>query len=255
MRSTFKLLPLAVAAALALCAFGASGASAEESKPRLRPAPKEKGIPFTGTGGRAILYGARFVGESPIDCTSTSLAGEFVTAKTIANTVLTISGCKQQSGWEFGNKCDEEATTIKSEPLSGELGYLNDTSKSKPIVGLMLGKEFKKEIKELKEVPRPTWDANMCESFGASTEQGPIRGESIGEITPVNTVVLKGGKGYTLVIEGKASEPAEPEWTKFEGGLEGQRLFWFVGQTERKLSFELTEEVTLTNTSGSEIEA
>src|SRR5580658_6492374 len=125
MRSRFRTVPLALAAVFALCALGASTASALESLPRLYPAPKEKGIPFTGKSGQVSLVGRSILGEAVVDCTSSSVAGEFTTAKKIANTVLTISGCRTSGGWKFGNKGSTE--TITTEPLSGELGYLNDT--------------------------------------------------------------------------------------------------------------------------------
>jgi hypothetical protein len=258
----FKTLPVAVVAMLALCALGASGASALESKPRLEPAPKEgKPTAFTGTSGVVELVGAGILGESVIDCAKSSMAGEFVTAKKIQKTVVTFSGCKT-TGWTFGNEGTKE--TIKTVSLTGELGYISDANKNEPVVGLMLGKEYKKgeyeEIEKIKglperiEIPRPTWAPKMIQYNGGSELQwGPIRGEQIGKITPVNRSVDKAA--YTLAFQ-SGTFGREPFWTKFEGGLAEQQLFWYEEEKkESKLAFTFNEEVKFTTQVESEIAA
>jgi hypothetical protein len=258
MRSRFRTVPLALAAVFALCALGASTASALESLPRLYPAPKEKGIPFTGTSGAVTLVGESILGKTVVSCDGgSSMKGEFVTAKQIANTVITFNGCETKyegSTVSFGNKGSKE--TITTEPLSGTLGYLNDTNKSKPEVGLMLGKEWKKgEVNEkLEVVPRPVWAPTMCEYTGSSCfESGPVRGEQLGAITPVNAPT----ESYTLTVEHTPGEFYQPEYTKFEGGLAGQQLFWAVGLEEKssKIMFSFTEKLKFTSLRESELEA
>jgi hypothetical protein len=250
MRSRFKTLPLAMVAILALCALGASSASALESKPRLEPAPKEgKTTPFTGTGGSVVLHAQGILGESAIECEKSSMTGEFVTAKKIQNTVLTISGCKVAGLMKFGNKGSTE--TIKTEPLTGELGYLSNTKGAEPIVGLMLGKEYKKGE------ARPIWASKAIEYLGGSEAGwGPITGERIGAITPVNSSRKKEEKqGYTLTFT-SGTFGREPSWTKFEGGLAEQQLFWDESEKkETKLDFAFTEEVKFTTLLESEIAA
>jgi hypothetical protein len=209
-----------------------------EVLPYLVPAPKTTGITFKTTAGTAqILYGLNWL----VDCTSSSISGEFVTAKTIANTVVTLSGCKiSGEPYRCGNVSEEE---IKSEPLTGELGYLSKTEKT---VGLMFGKEHRGE----KSNERPVWATKVtCDGQGGP--HGTLRGEVIAHITPVNKVIESPS---SFALEAPYSNPL----TKFEGGAEGQETKLFESPEEpvgNKFVIGLNDKLSFSVEEGAEIAA
>jgi hypothetical protein len=156
-------------------------------------------VTFTGEGGGVRLEWSGFRSEN---CNGlTSITGEFISRKHIANAVVTWTTCNNP--YECGNNGAKE--TVTSEPLTGTLGYIN---KAKKEVGLMFGAEYTSGTK-------PTWASRLtCSSYGVT----PL-GELIVPITPVNAKALK----LKLTENGREGRQ---EVTQFEGGAANQQLYW-----------------------------
>jgi hypothetical protein len=175
--------------------------------------PKEK-VTFTGKsiGTVKIASPGLLGGTAVVDCLEGgTVSGEFTTGKQMTKTVMTLSRCETKGLVECGNV---NAKTIQTEPLSSELGYLK-----KPGTGLMLGTEYKHKTGE----KRPPWASRVtCGVPFVEENRGPLLGERIGVITPVNKRVTK-AESYTFTMKGIG---INQENTQFEGGATEQELFW-----------------------------
>jgi hypothetical protein len=222
MRSVLRST-LALGAVLALVAMVAGPASAAlpEFSGFVRGAP----IAFTGTSGELQITE---VGGTYI-CKSSSISGEIINAKEVANVVLKFSSgpgaetcltfCKTSTGlWE--------TTTLK-----GRIAYLSRATRT---VGLLL-----------EPVTEPV--AN-CTHFGFAGAK--IKGSVIAEIGPVN---VRRMTPFSLKYERSGGSSSQQSWRHFEGEEVLHNLSMLASGTTRE--FALSDNLTLTTASTVEIEA
>jgi hypothetical protein len=113
-------------------------------------------VTFTGTGGAFTIEesgGGKYV------CSASTIKGEVVGAKEVANVVLTFSSC--------GAFCENHTKLWETKPLKGRLAYV---SKANRTVGLLL--------------EAGTEPVAECTHFGSPAK---IQGSIIGLVGPVNT--------------------------------------------------------------------
>jgi hypothetical protein len=173
MRSTFRGVSLAL---IAVFAFGAlAAASASAALPEFKPEGRKYPVTFTGKGGSV---GLQENGGGSYACTGSSMTGEIVGPKQLANVVLKFTGgC---SGF-----CRQTGEEWKTKPLNGTLGYL---SQKYHTVGLLL---------EAATEPVAT-----CEHLGRGTFK--VEGSFISELGPTNSF----GKSFTLRAQQKEGRQA-----------------------------------------------
>lgn len=194
-----------VAAVLATSVVGVAGASAA------LPEFSTSGT-FTGTSGAGKL---ETVGGSTVTCKKDKSSGSF-SGKTVSNVKVTFEECETTLFGFFPVSC----TNIVTKTLSGELGYINKSTKT---VGLDL---------------KPASGSEL-----ANTECGGVTivvdGSVIGQITPTKTKTTK----YTLTYtqsEGKQTIQ------KFEGGPTDTLSASVGGGAFEEAGEETTESITAT---------
>lgn len=149
---------------------------------------------FKGKGGSADLA---VQGSVTVTCAKSSDSGKFTGPKTAGDVVAIFSGCEVA-----GIKCENtsKAGEIKTNPLDGEVGYIEGAGTGHPVVGADLKPESSPYFAE----------------FECKESPFPLRlrtgGSVIGEVTPVNTLT----KEATFHFR-EAGGKQIPE--EFEGGL------------------------------------
>lgn len=140
-----------------------------------------------------------------IDCKSVSATGEVTSKTTLDKLVVEWNECA--NGLE---KCYnvEKTSTIKSEPLTGTLVYINKSSKE---VGLILEKETQTEKEKLSG--KPLWATIKC---GGSSLN--LKGHLIGSMSSTHEGI---SQPLTYRQEDFVQEPSQ-----YEGGPTGDQLTW-----------------------------
>lgn len=159
-----KLMGLAIFAVVALSAFAAATASAEDPE----FSPGAEGSTFEGTSGEGTLTAT----GGTIVCKKDSTKGELTTEHKLANATVDFSECAAFS--IFGAHTLEDKEGIILVKVNLHLCYIN---KAKKEVGV-LTEITSKDAKEGKEV------GIHVEVAGKLIE---IKGDQVGQITPVNT--------------------------------------------------------------------
>ncbi|MCW2969865.1 MAG: hypothetical protein JWO23_992 [Solirubrobacterales bacterium] len=144
------------------------------------PGPHPK---FAGTGE---ITSFETVGKTKVLCSSSASNGEYTGPKT-EKVSFTFSGCESTSLHTACQSNSAAAGEIRSSPLVGELGYINDVAPLKPIVGL----DFKPE------------SGSEVTKFDCGGLSESIAGSVIGSITPLeaqpltakSTLKFKAAKG------------------------------------------------------------
>lgn len=164
----------------------------KKNKYELTPGYKGKsGKPFKGSGHGANLEAN---GIGGIACTSFSDSGKFTSTTTAGDVVAVFKGCEY-----IGLKCAStgaKAGEIKTNPLTGTVGYLAGKGTPTPTVGASLTAE----------------SGPYLAVFKCQNEYFWVTGAVIGEVSPVN----KFTKEATFTF--KQAGIGKQEWTKFEGG-------------------------------------
>jgi hypothetical protein len=177
------------------CSKEASGKEVEEGKTNKYELQEWNKAPskvkaFKGKGGRADLAIEGFV---TVACAKSTDSGKFTGPKTAGDVVATFTGCEIA-----GIKCSNtsKAGEIKTNPLDGEVGYINKTKKE---VGADLKPESSAYFAEF-----------QCE------EAIPLRlrtsGSVIGRVSPINKMTKE------ATFEFRESG-GKQEVQKFETGL------------------------------------
>jgi hypothetical protein len=170
------------------------------------------GFKYTGTGAnKAKLSGSS--GEVSFEdkagalweCTSSATSGEVSGASgsaKLAGVFVTFSGCKS-----LGKTCTtagQASGVMKSAELEGELGYLSETELGH--AGLLLKAK----------------SGTVFMSCKAGTVTAEFEGGLIGQIGPVNTPVVAGGKKWITASYSQAR--GQQALTRFAGGQEHSLL-------------------------------
>jgi hypothetical protein len=178
-----RIIGLALVAAVALSAVGASAASA--ALPEFSPS---SGVTLTGTSGAGLL---ETVTGTKVTCTASTNGGEITGAKTVSKVKVKFTGCEST-----GAKCNTSGAAsgeLVTEELKATLGYLNASKKEVGLDFVPVGTKF------------------IEFSCGTALVGVKVTGSVICKVTPVNmptktsTVTCKQAKGIQ-------------EFTKFEGG-------------------------------------
>jgi hypothetical protein len=119
---------------------------------------------FSGTLARVTL---ETVGKARVLCGSGAAHGEFTGQRTEA-IALVLSGCESTSLHQSCQSASAAAGEIRTSPLSGELGLINDVEPVKPTVGLDL---------------RATPQASKVASFLCAGHEQVVQGSVIGPVT------------------------------------------------------------------------
>jgi hypothetical protein len=146
---------------------------------------------FKGKGGRAFLAIEHFV---TISCAKSTDSGRFTGPKTAGDVVAVFSGC-EISGLKCSNT--SKAGEIRTNPLDGEVGYIN---KAKKEVGA-----------DLKPESGPYFAEFECEEPGTPLRLR-VSGSVIGRVGPVDTMT----KEATFEFRDPGGRQ---EVQKFEAGL------------------------------------
>jgi hypothetical protein len=144
-------------------------------------------VKFTGTSGAGTLETDN---GNKVKCTSDTASGQAEGEKAVSAVKVTFEGCTGP----FGEKCGVEGK-ITSELLSGELVYL-DAAHTK--IGLLL---------------KGTGGTKLFSAFTCGFAKVTVKGEVIGEITPVNSEVAEGKLKYKMTA-------GEQEWHTIGGAAE-----------------------------------
>lgn len=179
MRAICRGLSPVILAVLAINVFAAASASA--ALPEFVGLHGEH-VSFTGTGGAITI---REAGGNYV-CSGSSVSGEIVGAKEVANVVLKYNWC---SGF-----CKNGVELWETKPLKGRIAYLNKATR---IVGLLL--------------EAPAEPVATCAHFGVSGAK--IEGSIIGEIGPVN---FPRKTPFSLVYAALGTSEHQ-QWRHFEG--------------------------------------
>ena len=176
-----KIMGLCLVAAFVASVVAVASASAAGSPLFLFPAGGTK-PQFSSVGGAGVLVQkASPTSEengAEVKCTSAADTGEIAGDMTdrAINVVVTFKGCTSKIALTT-YKCQSGAVAeeIKTNQLEGQLGYISEANKT---VGLML---------------KPQAPATLFAEFectkGIEKFKVKVRGEIIGEITPVNKLV------------------------------------------------------------------
>ncbi len=154
-----------------------------------------KAKPFKGKGKGAFLE----IHNGGVSCTSSADTGKFTSPKTAGKIVVTFKGCEYNS-----KKCQNGTTvgTLVTNPLKGEVGYLEGKGTKTPKVGADISAENGEVLATFK-----CGNSSEFDNFA-------VTGSVIGEVTPVN----KFTKTASFIF--RQVETAVQEWKHFEGGPE-----------------------------------
>jgi hypothetical protein len=148
--------------------------------------------PFTSTAGKATLESPEV--PEPLRCKTTSLTGEVSGSKGERNVIVTLGGCEALHA--VCTTPGQEAGTVVTNRLSGELGYLAGKGTSTPKVGVLLSEQ----------------ETTYAAEFSCEGLQVRVHGPLIAEITgDINADSSK--PTYHFQQSGGV-----PEYTSFEGG-------------------------------------
>jgi hypothetical protein len=176
------------------------------------PASATEKLTFSGTGEETIL---KTEGHPTIKCIDANISGEWRGAKT-ATVEIEFQGCQtpQQASCQTNPQNQSE---IKTLPLEAELGFIRNVT--------VEGKTSVKVGLDLKPQPPLTELATyQCGSLGGETES--VEGSVIGELRPINKMVLAQKLFYTTTTPGAQlpqsfqEEPSDTLTTKFTSGIE-----------------------------------
>ena len=213
MRPIYRSVLAALVAAFALSAVAASGASAAELPAFFHCAKQSGGkfeaecgkekagggyekvevssaTSFTASGGAVTLQGEVLL----FTCKASTVEGQITGAKTVGKVIVKLTGCLEP---EFDSQCETsgaKAGEIKSNELTGELGYTNKSTKA---VGL-----------DLKPASGELFVTFNCLGDLPNVK---LKGSIIGRIVQTNKIAP------TEVLQYKTSG-SKQEFTKFEGG-------------------------------------
>ena len=184
-----KIMGLCLVAAFVASVVAVASASAAGSPLFLFPAGGTKPQFSSVSGPVVFVQKASAISEengAELKCTSGTDTGEIAGDMTdrAINVVVTFKGCTAKVALTtYTCQSGAVAGEIKSNKLEGQLGYISEAAKT---VGLML---------------KPQAPATLFAEFectkGAEKFKNKIRGELIGEITPVNKLVDP-GEHFTL---------------------------------------------------------
>jgi hypothetical protein len=168
---------------------------------------------FTSTSGAGTL---ETKGGKKVTCKADTNKGEITGAKTFGKVFVIFTGCESS-----GFKCNTSGAAsgeIKTNELSGELGYLEKATKKVGIVLKPVGTSF-------------------AEFECSSLVKVKVTGAVVGEITPINTMT----KTFTLKLE---QSKGIQKWTKLEGGVESVLKTSINGGTAEQSGDESTDTIT-----------
>lgn len=222
-----RILVLALFALFALFAISAAGASAAEPAfyecAKVTGGKYEKGCGKEGgKGGYELREGIgkkhelkgksgkaklETPGVGAVECTSSKSVGTLTSPKTINKITVEYKGCTSN-----GKKCNSagaKAGVIKTNPLKGEIGYINKAAHE---VGADISPESGTNLAEFE-----------CEGVKIETY-----GSVIGRVEPVNTfsktseLIFKGtsGKQEIRKLEGQSEDVLHTNFVGIASGLE-----------------------------------
>jgi hypothetical protein len=172
-------------------------------------AKKGKAKPFKGKGKGANL---EIIGVGGVACTSYTDAGKFTGPKTGGEVVAIFKGCEL-----LHHQCEspgESAGTIKTDPLKGEVGYIQGGA-SKHEVGILLTPE----------------SGELLGEFHCAEEEFRVYGGVIGLLTSTKNVFTKEAtisfEDTAGVQKYKKLEGGPEEDLQSELGVDGE---WFEGE-------------------------
>jgi hypothetical protein len=213
-----RYLSTAGIALLAVLALGVVGvASASAALPEYKTATFP--VSFTGTNSSTLKLTLKSAFNT-VECSTSKSKGSVANATEATGVTVTYTGCKEAT--KNCTTSGKAAGEVETKSLKGVLGYLNKTAKE---AGLSLKPESGSVFAEF-----------TCEG-GALNK---VEGCTIGQVTPVNTLSLKG----SLTFEENANKNGQ-KWTKFEGGAEctlkafGAVASWVTGKEELTFAKEV----------------
>jgi len=168
-------------------------------------------LTFTGGGLETRLLTA---GHPGIKCIASNLTGEWTGGKT-ANVTIEFQGCVNA----LGQQCQsgQNKSEIKTLPLEGELGFINDQVKEGKLI-IVVGLDLK---------PQPPLTDLAIYECGSITETARIEGSVIGTIKPIEKMTTESN----LVFNTKSAGEVQ-YWQQFEGGLKDTLSTTFTTGTE-----------------------
>jgi hypothetical protein len=180
---SIKIMGLCLVAAFLVSAVAVATASA--TKPEFRFSGTKTA--FSSTSGAGTLVqenGTTEENGSKVECTKDYDTGEIEGASgtdKVTNVLVLFTGCTSEVLGTTYNCGTSSAASgeIKTNALEGQLGYINESAKT---VGLVLKPKSPATLFALFE----------CESAAKAKLSIKVRGEVIGKITPVNTLVGPG---------------------------------------------------------------
>jgi hypothetical protein len=178
-----------------------------EGKYELGSLAQAKKVTFRGGGGPVKLVVPGYP-KATLECKSSKSQGEYSGTKEEKNVVIEFKGCgiekiEPHEREKDAHICSSEPAVktgvIKTNPLKGQLGYLEGKGTKTPTVGILL---------------EPEAGGGYLSEFSCEVVSIRDKGAMIGELTGDINAYSKTSSN----IFSKAKTKPEQKWTSFEGG-------------------------------------